>query len=149
MYCNKRNRFDYRPNIPITEWEGIENKPHWISSVKFDWPWMQFLQSSSPPSCRNNELLFNSRKLSVICIQATYGGSKNDTKEFSYLSTSILLDKLLKYSLFLVRKHVTKNSHVFVFENTRKRSHVSRGVFRLFSLAPFLSESKLIACTLS
>ena len=50
---------------------------------------MQFLQSSSPPSCRNDELLLNSRKLYVICIQAKYGGSKNDMKEFSYLSTSI------------------------------------------------------------
>ena len=37
-------------NIPKTEWEGIENKSHWISSVKSDRSWMQFLQSSSPPS---------------------------------------------------------------------------------------------------
>ena len=31
----------------------------------------------------------NSPKLCVICIQAKYGGFKNDMKEFSYLSTSI------------------------------------------------------------
>ena len=97
-------------NIPKTEWEGIENKSHWISSVKSDRPWMQFLPSSSPPSWRNDELLQTPESCAWFAFRQSMEVSKMIWRNSLTCQLPFLLDKSLKFSIFLVRKHVTKKT---------------------------------------